>query len=559
MKNLLTILILLAGICGCQRPPSDDPLAVGPYPRDLCSLIVRSQAAPMIERREVCCSLHRELERRLADDTSAHTRAVFMYVEDAMGLTYRYDRHRWQLLDSASQLVDSVNYPVMMHRIRAELLKLKPHVTKDNYLAILREIEYFGSIGDTLSMALLEVSLGPFFSDAGRKEEALEVTRKVMATFRRIGEPRFESRTRLNEATYYAALGDSARWDSVNRILLDDDEIRRNSPRFREGLVRNAYLTVKDTAYLNEGWRIVRSDSSFIRSSTVYYSFFASRALDESDADSALRLLREGWRVGEEFGFPDIHYRLLMMETTARAFEMKGKIDSALRYFTRMVYMSDSVRALDHVEEMMRAKYAREMDIMKYEQELRRDRERWIWSVVVMAVIIVAMVGLIWVWKQRQSTLLRLAREQGEMERTRRQLAASILAKQEKDNLLTEMNRHIDRMSSEGQLNGAAVSDLQMMIRLHATGQKEWEAFENLLVKIRPRFMARLHEIAPEMTMKYCRLAAYIYVGMSSQQIARLLMIRPMSVYQARWRLRKQLGVPEGEGIEEFLEQLGRD
>ena len=61
------------------------------------------------------------------------------------------------------------------------------------------------------------------------------------------------------------------------------------------------------------------------------------------------------------------------------------------------------------------------------------------------------------------------------------------------------------------------------------------------------------------MSIKYCRLAAYIYVGMSSQQIASLMMIGPKSVYQARWRLRRQLAVPEGEGLEEYLEHLGSE
>lgn len=558
MKNIFLIIAFLFTV-SCSHRPKDDPLKLGPYPRELCELIVRTQMAPMIERDEVCCSLRNEVERHLIHDTTAHTRAVRLYMGDAVMCPGRTQKSRRELLDSALQLVDSVNYPAMMHRIRSEILKLEAPFTKNTYFEIKREIDYFGSIGDTLAMALLEVSLGPCFYDVGCVEEAMEVTQKVMKTFERIGQSRFVSRTRINEAMYYGALGDSARRDSVNRILLSDKEIQNNSPVFREGLVRNAYLEVKDTAYLNEGWRIVRSDSNLVNRYTAYYALFADRMLQENNADSALRLLRCGQEIGKKFGFPNVHHVLLLMETKAKAFDMKMETDSALRYLKMVMHLSDSVRALSSGEEIMRTTYGREIESLKYEQELQRDRDRWVWSIVVMVMILLAFAGFAWIWRQRQSTQLRLVSEQAEMERTRHKLAANILAKQEKDNLLTEMNRHIDRMTSEGHMTNSAASDLQAMIRLNETGQKEWEAFEELLVKIRPGFMARLHELAPEMSIKYCRLAAYIYVGMSSQQIAGLLVISPKSVYQARWRLRRQLAVPEGEGLEEFLESLGSD
>lgn len=406
-------------------------------------------------------------------------------------------------------------------------------------------------------MALLEVSLGPDFIGVGCAEEAMEITKKALKTLETIKQPRFVSLTRINEAIYYGELGDSVRQDSVNRILLTDNEIKTNLPMFREGLVRNAYISTKDTVYLNEGWRIINANPNLIRRSTAYYALYAERMLHENNPDSALQLLRHSQEIGEKYGYPNIEHLILTLSVLAVTFDMKMEPDSALHYYKMVINLRDSVRALESGEEIIRTTYAKEIEAIKYEQELQRSHDRLIWSIAVMATILIALVAFIWIWKQRQSTLLRLTHEQSEMERTRHELAANMLAKQEKDNLLSEMNRHISRMNSTGQMSYSAANDLQTMIRLHETGQKEWEALEELLVKIRPIFMARLHERAPDMSVKYCRLAAYIYVGMSSQQISRLLMIRPMSVYQARWRLRKQLDVPEGEGLEEFLEQLG--
>ena len=239
MKNLFLLIIFLALTCGCSRSPSDDPLKLGPYPREVNALIVRTQLLPMIERDEVCCSLRNEVELCLAHDTSAHTRAVRLYLDCAVEQPGRHkkrprSKNSRLLLDSALRLVDSVNYPAMMHRIKAEILKLEAPFNKSTYFAIKRELDYFGGIGDTLAMALLEVSLGPCFYDVGCMEEAMEVTQKVMKTFERIGQPRFVSRIRINEAIYYEALGDTSRRDSVNRILLSDKEIQKNSPIFND-------------------------------------------------------------------------------------------------------------------------------------------------------------------------------------------------------------------------------------------------------------------------------------------------------------------------------------
>lgn len=247
MKKLLFFFVVLCVGWSCSRRPSDDPMALGPYPPDLCSLIVRAQIAPMIEPKEVCCSLREEVERRLSGDTSAHTRALKLYfLGDVSDEWSRIKGSKSKALDSALRLVDSVRYPVMMHRIKAEILKDDKHVDKANWSAIMREIEYFRKIGDTLSMALIEVALGPLLSMADCYEEAMEVTKRVMKTLTEIGQPRLVSLTRINEAIYYANLGDSVRWDSVNRILLADEEIKRNSPRFREGVLRNTWITTKE-------------------------------------------------------------------------------------------------------------------------------------------------------------------------------------------------------------------------------------------------------------------------------------------------------------------------
>lgn len=46
-------------------------------------------------------------------------------------------------------------------------------------------------------------------------------------------------------------------------------------------------------------------------------------------------------------------------------------------------------------------------------------------------------------------------------------------------------------------------------------------------------------------------------MGLDNNKISRLMMIRPESVKQARWRLRLKMGLDKGESLDEAIRALG--
>ena len=54
------------------------------------------------------------------------------------------------------------------------------------------------------------------------------------------------------------------------------------------------------------------------------------------------------------------------------------------------------------------------------------------------------------------------------------------------------------------------------------------------------------------------KLACYMLMEFDSKRIASLMMIKPESVRQSRWRLSQKLRVPEGETLEAFLRRLNK-
>ncbi len=95
------------------------------------------------------------------------------------------------------------------------------------------------------------------------------------------------------------------------------------------------------------------------------------------------------------------------------------------------------------------------------------------------------------------------------------------------------------------------------VIKMHIAGGEEWDTFQQLFVKVNPDFISRLHAAYPALSDSYVRLATYIYMGLDNNKIARLLVIRPESVKQARWRLRRMMGLDKDTPLDDAIKSLG--
>ncbi len=63
----------------------------------------------------------------------------------------------------------------------------------------------------------------------------------------------------------------------------------------------------------------------------------------------------------------------------------------------------------------------------------------------------------------------------------------------------------------------------------------------------------------PGLADSYVKLATFIYMGLDNNRIARLLVIRPESVKQARWRLRRMMNLDKDTSLDDAIRALGSD
>ena len=87
------------------------------------------------------------------------------------------------------------------------------------------------------------------------------------------------------------------------------------------------------------------------------------------------------------------------------------------------------------------------------------------------------------------------------------------------------------------------------------SGDKE-ALFRNLFIYQYPAFMYVLRKEIPNITRNEELMSMLIVLNQRTQEMASLLCISPSSVNQARYRLRKRIGLKPGEGLDSYIKQV---
>ncbi len=140
--------------------------------------------------------------------------------------------------------------------------------------------------------------------------------------------------------------------------------------------------------------------------------------------------------------------------------------------------------------------------------------------------------------------------------RNERQRLALALEKEESHKLLTAVKEETSRISRTGNVSASDIKNIERNVHLHLAGQPEKDAFAKAFTEINPNFAIRLREIAPDISDYNIRLCSYLMLGMSNNEIAGIMHIKPGSMRQARMRLRQKFGLNKDESLTEFLQKL---
>lgn len=187
-----------------------------------------------------------------------------------------------------------------------------------------------------------------------------------------------------------------------------------------------------------------------------------------------------------------------------------------------------------------------QLNIATQEYEHQRFRR----NVVAIAIAGILIIGLL-LYSQR------LAAASRQLELNTQQLNLQVQNLKEKSELLEKITQDAEELKKAIPMkNEEKLTELHAILLDNIITEDHWDRFRKSFEEVYPGFLGRIRYFYPDVTASELRLAAFIRLAISLQDAATILGISTDSIKKSRYRLKKKLNVPEGEGLDEFILRL---
>lgn len=166
--------------------------------------------------------------------------------------------------------------------------------------------------------------------------------------------------------------------------------------------------------------------------------------------------------------------------------------------------------------------------------------------------------------KEKEKEIINLKNQklQYELRHKSQDLATSTMNLIRKNEALLEINRDLEKISSDIQSKKEPektielLKKLQIEIKKNIQHDNSWKKFQENFDMVYENYLKRLAEQYPTLTVSDKKLCAYLKMDLSSKEIAPLLNMSYRSVEMSRYRLRKKLNLSRDANLTDFLQKF---
>lgn len=553
---LYSLILLIILLTGCRREHEISPL--------FRWNVISPQSDSVVEALERCSlndaafSTRMRLVKKIdsiasdADNPQLKARALFF---GAIALKYSPDEipdsTRLNMITQALSLTDSARYPYDYHRIKYLSIGFNQTLFIDRYRDYLSILDYFKSTDDPYMQASVSMEIGHIAKTIGDQQRALRYYMYADSIYDGLDINNYRLKNRLNVAAVYHRLGRIQESEDILRDLLKHPQVRMNKD-FYLTLLLTTYSITEDNSFLIAADSVVMLEAYNGKNLTEYWFCKSNPYIIKGEYRSAATMLKTGLHYLHRMHYnQQLDYRRQAYSFLSGIYEIQGMADSSLIYTKLLASLQDSI-----IEGGLALKFARgedSRDLALVEDNLKnRQRLMQLTNGFLILAIISLSLGIVLTLLRRIScNKLELQQSKAEIEKQSRSLVSQTFVMTEKDNVLQavlrEMNRKDSNESSESD------GDLEQMIKIHLNGQNDWDQFKELFEKVHPSFVSALKTEFPDLTESDLRLATYIKAGLENKRIARMTNLQPDTIRKNRQKLRRHLGLPRDESLENFL------
>lgn len=164
--------------------------------------------------------------------------------------------------------------------------------------------------------------------------------------------------------------------------------------------------------------------------------------------------------------------------------------------------------------------------------------------------------------KEKEIIALRNQKLQYELRHKSQDLASSTMNLIRKNEILLEINRNLDKISTDVIEKTDALAIVRFIRKMQENlsnniqHDNNWKKFQENFDLVYENYLKRLGEQYPVLTVSDKKLCAYLKMDLSSKDIAPLLNMSFRSVEMSRYRLRKKINLDRDVNLTDFLQNF---
>ncbi len=419
-------------------------------------------------------------------------------------------------------------------------------------------LEYAHEIGDKAFEAYAAINLGNIMDYIGEYEKALYYFRLADSINNDIGYKKVSVKNKINVARVFSNMGDKEKGDSILKSLVGHPAIAEDT--FMNNLLsRNIYGNQgrdSDVGYLYRAYNEIKDNERYRYLRGLYHALLVDYSYRQGRYDS-VRYYAEKTKVDLPY-IRDYGHRGIAGFGLGLSCSVRGDSDSALLCLVMYEAYADSARMRQRSQEVLRLSAVHEIWARDARYEAEMFRRNMITAFIAVVLLAGGAVAALVLHRRHLRQKMAAMENELKLEKTQKKMAATALAIEEKDRMLDVVKTELSDMRREGEIKEGNARRLESTIKSHLLEHESNGTFLEMIDVVNPGFTDRLRERCPDLSDSYLKLACYMLMEFDSKRIASLMMIKPESVRQSRWRLSQKLRVPEGETLEAFLRRLNK-
>lgn len=140
------------------------------------------------------------------------------------------------------------------------------------------------------------------------------------------------------------------------------------------------------------------------------------------------------------------------------------------------------------------------------------------------------------------------------------ELNASILQMAHKNEFLSILKERIKKIQSNSDTSAKKpLRSIVNIINSELRQEDYWEKFQLIFNQTFQDFINQLEVKHPTLTQNDYRLSCFIKMKLNNHEIASILNITVNGVEQAKYRLKKKIGLDKSENLNEYIQQFGKE